>query len=550
MAKNKVYIAEFDANSDPYVRKLQSMDDMTKRYTSKIQGHFEKMNKAMNAIYSGVALTAITSFLSASIKAYGEEEKAIKRLDVALGRTNRTLTQYASQLQKLTTFADDQILSAMALISNYVKEEAIVKRLTKATMDFATAKGMDLSAAAELVAKTVGTSTNALTRYGVQIDNNKIGVDRVNEVLQQLIIYQGQAEGEAETYTGKLNQLENQFSDLKDEIAKGVLPVLTEFGDSISKISNNMDSGGMGTLLDKWLKLALIVPRTSLKGLAGLSDLVLGNSDEKDWTGSVGYASNYVKNKVLTGGTTKTGGKGGKQNSDWYNIFTRDLRSIDSFGDVGGAGPGWKKDDYKPPYVFEMQEKLVPELDQSFLDIGQSFVDKFYETENIAFQVGRIFNVSADSFVGKLMQAFDVGSSILSIISSVASLAGGGPLGFLGLAQGGTVVNKHGKLSYAPIPKFARGGSYMVPPGYANDSGIIRVQSGERVDVTPSNQVPILSKLLTSIDNKLAAANMNSSRKGNHPIVIKLTLDGQDITKNVWGHRNRLDRAGVNFDEL
>lgn len=558
MAKNKVYLAEFDANEGPYVRKLQSMDNLTQKYTSKIQGHYDKMSKAMNAIYSGVALTAVTSFLNESIKAYAEEEKAIKRLDVALGRTNKTLVQYASQLQKTTTFADDQTLTAMALIANYVKEEAIIKRLTKATMNFAVAKGMDLSAAAELVAKTVGTSTNALTRYGVQIDNNKIGMDRVNDVLQQLVIYQGQAEGQAETYTGRLNQLENQFSDLKDEIAKGVLPVLSEVGNSFSKIGNNIDSGGISTLLDKWLKLALIVPRTSLKGLAGLSDLVFGNSSEKDWTGSVGYASQYVKNKVLTGGTTenktgvsKTGGGKTNQIKDWVSA-----QSNPSFlsGFATGAGPGGPNEGFN--LISENNIDDITEMLDDFEFTSNSFVDKFSETQNIANQVGRIFNVSADSFVGKLMQAYDVGASILSIIGSIASIASGGIGSFFGsgatmaLAKGGTVINKNGQLSYTPIPKFARGGSYMVPPGYANDSGLIRVQSGERVDVTPSNQVPILSKLLGSIDNKLAAANMNSARKGKSPIVIKLQLDGNDITKNVWKHRNRLDKAGLNFDDL
>lgn len=550
MAKNKIYLAEFDANESPYVRKLQSMDNMTQRYTSKIQGHFEKMNKAMTAIYSGVALTAVTGFLNESIKAYAEEEKAIKRLDIALGKKNRTLSQYASQLQKVTTFADDQALTAMALIANYVKEEAIVKRLTKATMNFAVAKGMDLAGAAELVAKTVGTSTNALTRYGVQIDNNKVGMDRVNDVLQQLSIYQGQAEGEAQTYTGKLNQLENQFSDLKDEIAKGVLPVLTEFGDSISKISNDIGSGGLGTLLDKWLKLALIVPRTSLKGLAGLSDLVFGNSDGNDWTGSGGYASNYVKNKVLTSGTTKTGGGGkkgipmiGTRKNDYPQRYLEaQMRYTQTPG--GDLPPGFMS------AIPEMTQKVIPEFKMEFEQIGDSFVNKFSEINSVASQVGNLLGIGADTFVGKIIAGVDQVSQVLGIISGIINIASSPVTSIFGLAAGGTVVNKHGKLSYAPIPKFARGGSYMVPPGYANDSGLIRVQSGERVDVTPSNQMPVLSKLLSSIDNKLAAANMNSSRKGNHPIVVQLNLDGQDITKNVWKHRNRLDSAGLNFQDL
>jgi hypothetical protein len=206
-----------------------------------------------------------------------------------------------------------------------------------------------------------------------------------------------------------------------------------------------------------------------------------------------------------------------------------------------GAGAGFG--------LMEMQQVTVPELKMDFEEIGQSFVQKFGETQNIAGNIANIFNVSADSFVGKLMQAFDVASSIFSILGSVSSLAGGGLFGLLGLAEGGTVINKGGKLSYAPIPKFARGGSYTVPPGYANDSGLIRVQSGERVDVTPTSQVPQLSKLLNDIKSSIQAGNMNNARKGNKPIVIYNTMDGQVVSTNVIRNQNRMNKAGKNFGD-
>jgi TP901 family phage tail tape measure protein len=44
-------------------------------------------------------------------------------------------------------------------------------------------------------------------------------------------------------------------------------------------------------------------------------------------------------------------------------------------------------------------------------------------------------------------------------------------------------------LKIPEIRKFATGGDFIVPPGYPNDSYLMGVQSGERVKVTPSNQV-------------------------------------------------------------
>jgi hypothetical protein len=212
-------------------------------------------------------------------------------------------------------------------------------------------------------------------------------------------------------------------------------------------------------------------------------------------------------------------------------------------GEVAGLNSGFGP--------MEMTQKIVPELKMDFEEIGLSFVDKFYETQNIANNVGRIFNVTADSFVGKLLQAFDVGSSILSIIGSIGSLAGGGGIfGLLGLAEGGTVINKGGKLSYAPIPKFARGGSYTVPPGYANDSGLIRVQSGERVDVTPTSQVPMLGKLLGEIKSSIQAGNMNSARRGKQPMNVSINIDGEKIAAAVFGYENNFNKRGVDKSQL
>ena len=52
----------------------------------------------------------------------------------------------------------------------------------------ATAKGMNLSAAADLVAKSVGSSTNALSRYGIQIE----GVGSTERLDSAVIALEGQ----------------------------------------------------------------------------------------------------------------------------------------------------------------------------------------------------------------------------------------------------------------------------------------------------------------------------------------------------------------------
>lgn len=259
---NKTYIAEFDAKNNAYLSRLREMESRTNTAVGRIENSARRINESYLK-FAGVtaALAGVGAFLKSSIEAYSEQERAAKRLDVALGKTSDSLQRYASELQRSTTFGDETIIGAMARIANYVKEESTIKKLTKATMDLAVAKEMDLSTAAELVAKTVGSSTNALARYGVQLKGNLSGQEKINELLKQLAVYQGQAEAQATTYSGRLEQMNNQIGDLKKEIGKGLLPTLTEFSSLLTEISGKISGGGLSGFIDKWLKLATWVPR-------------------------------------------------------------------------------------------------------------------------------------------------------------------------------------------------------------------------------------------------------------------------------------------------
>ncbi|MEK9693733.1 MAG: hypothetical protein VW235_12470, partial [Rhodospirillaceae bacterium] len=83
--------------------------------------------------------------------------------------TSTRLLEYASALQAKTSFGDEDIIQVQATLAQYTNEEEKLKDLTAAVLDFATAKGMDLNSASELVGKSIGSSTNALSRYGITI---------------------------------------------------------------------------------------------------------------------------------------------------------------------------------------------------------------------------------------------------------------------------------------------------------------------------------------------------------------------------------------------
>lgn len=502
MAK-KVYIAEFDAYSTPYERKILSMEAKTVSMSKKVQGSVMNINSAylkMAGVFA--ALGGVTSFLDSSIKAYTEEEKIVKRLDTALGKHNRTLQAYASQLQKITAFADDQILDAMALISNYVKEESMIKKLTKSTLDLAVAKGIDLSTAAEMVAKTIGSSTNTLKRQGIEFDNNLKGVERYNAVLEALTRFQGQAEAQGETYGGKLEQLKNQFGDLQEQIGGGLLPTLMEFSDSLSDIASQLGTSGITELIDKWLKLATIIPRTiTLPGIKLLMSLFGGGGSSKiNLDDFIMHTEAYTNDIMLlnsglndlTDPTKRkiTGGAAGNFAATGLRNFAGGLPNPSALG-LSGKGGG-----------FNMSEVAVPffDIDQIMQDAAYNFTNAFDDTVNVAYQIKNIFGDTAGSFVDTLIEGAQTVASTLSAINSIGSI-----FSFLGLKEGGSVVNSFGNITYSRVPKFAAGSSFIVPPGFPNDSFPIMVQSGERVDVTPAHR----ASSNKGIEGRLDALNAN-----------------------------------------
>lgn len=95
------------------------------------------------------------------------------------------------------------------------------------------------------------------------------------------------------------------------------------------------------------------------------------------------------------------------------------------------------------------------------------------------------------------------------------------------------------------IKKMAAGGSLIIPPGFPNDSYPMLVESGERVSVTPANQVGKQDYSLSEIGRKLDILNKNFLDKNFAPnINTKIELDGRRITKSVFHTMEVMQREG------
>ena len=168
----------------------------------------------------------IISFGKEAIKAADEEAKAHQRLLTSLkGREDiqQKLIKQSNELQSITIFKGEDIVAVQSLIAAFTKEEQQIKELTRVTLDFAIAQDMveDLASAGNLISKTFASSTNALTRYGIQVKGAAGSSERFESVIKNLdAAFLGQAEA-ATVGAGKMQQLSNAWGDAKEKL--GVL---------------------------------------------------------------------------------------------------------------------------------------------------------------------------------------------------------------------------------------------------------------------------------------------------------------------------------------
>ena len=192
----------------------------TQKNTGGLQNQFKKLLPALGvaAIVAGFKKIAQASLQAADVQAKAEQ----KLLVAANGRigVQQKLIKQAQDLQKVTTFGDEQTIEAQARLLPLLNGNAdAVQQLIPLIQDLSVFTGMDLSSAADLVGKSVGSSTNALARYGIQIEGAVGSSERLESAIKSLNDRAGgQAASAAKVGLGGWVQFKNIIGDFMEEI--------------------------------------------------------------------------------------------------------------------------------------------------------------------------------------------------------------------------------------------------------------------------------------------------------------------------------------------
>lgn len=181
-----------------------------------------------------------------SVRLAAIQEDAINDLNVALKGTgtfteaaSQDFQKFASSLQQSSTFGDEAILSMAALGVQMAKLSGQdLKDATEAALNMASALNIDLNTAMTLVAKSATDNGSGLKRYGVVVEKGATQQQTLANAISAVNDkFSGAAAGKIKTYSGAVQQAQNSYGDMLEEIGKVITqsPALTSVIGAASK---------------------------------------------------------------------------------------------------------------------------------------------------------------------------------------------------------------------------------------------------------------------------------------------------------------------------
>lgn len=238
----------YEIRSDSVSTANRRLDDMAQK-AGRTERATDRMAARASASFVSVrrvvlaAAAALGAFIGAALslrqftantieaeKVQAQLASAIRSTGGVAGQTASNLNAHAAALQKVTTYGDEAVNRAQALLLTFTQiRGSVFPQATEAVLNLATAMGTDLSSAVLQVGKALNDpilGMTALSRSGIQFseDQKKMVKEmvRANDVMgaQQLILreletqFGGSARAARNTLGGALTALRNAWGDL------------------------------------------------------------------------------------------------------------------------------------------------------------------------------------------------------------------------------------------------------------------------------------------------------------------------------------------------
>jgi len=202
--------------------------DDVRAQTEDLEGQLKNV-----ALVSGAAFAALTAEIFFSVKAFEEAQRASVQLTNALQNqgiyTDELKASYegfADAVQEKTGIDNDAVIQAQAIAQTYLGQTKITEELSFAIADLSATMGGDLNGAAEKIAKTISTGTNAFAKQGLVISETATESERYAKVLEFVQAKAGGLAAEFNKADGYTQALATSFGNFQESIGSRFAPII------------------------------------------------------------------------------------------------------------------------------------------------------------------------------------------------------------------------------------------------------------------------------------------------------------------------------------
>lgn len=191
MASVEELIIKLSADNSDLKKKLSDSE-------KGVQNFGGAVSKLGPMIAGAFAIGTVTAFAKAAFIASEQQERANRRLLFSLNNNTAafaSLTAQANKFQSLTGFADDAIQGIQTLAAQSGKTTAEIKKITEATINWASLTGQDLQAAYLQINATLTGTAGRLTRVDADFGNltnaqlrNGAAIDLINNKYKDFAV--------------------------------------------------------------------------------------------------------------------------------------------------------------------------------------------------------------------------------------------------------------------------------------------------------------------------------------------------------------------------
>jgi len=320
--------ASLTLDKSNYDKGLSEAESKARSSGGAISKTFTKMAKLVAVAFS---VTKIVQFSKACVEAANTQALAEKKLETVMRQrmksTNESIQaikNYAAELQKTGVVGDEVALSGAQQLATFLNNEKALKSLLPAMENLAVQQnGVNVTSEnmvsiANMFGKAMQGQTTALSRVGItfsEAEENAIKYGNELERAQALAKVITNNVGNmnqilAQTPAGRIQQLKNNFGDLKEQVGSGLLvaisPVVQWLNVIVSKLQTAIVYvGAFANAFGKALGISsgLSQTKTNTSGIA--SDLSDASSSASDLASSTSGANNNLSKAQKTASKLK-----------------------------------------------------------------------------------------------------------------------------------------------------------------------------------------------------------------------------------------------------